>query len=170
MGRLPSTFAGKPIKGRLPFEMPGDMAINFSVSGQVFQDVLFTNVSAYPFEIHRMIPRVAGLDDNALVVSPQPDQDELQALVRLDLLDFRTDLKMTKAATFIRDLIKGSSERTWEWAEPYTLPNSGGFQVSATTLAAPAAYAGLAVPITQLRVEVVFEGFFLIQTAPSDAP
>lgn len=164
MGRMPDTFADKKIKARFPYCMPGEMTLAFSTSGQLFPDVTFTNTTVYPFEIHRLIPRVYGLDANGLLVSTQPDFSTLAALVRLDILDFRMDLKMTKAPTLIDALVKGSSERTWEWAEPYTLPNSGGFQVGATSLAAPAGFTP-----TQLRVAITFEGFQLQLAAPSDS-
>lgn len=164
MGRMPDMFAGQKIKARFPYEMPGEMTIAFSTSGQLFQDVLFTNTTVYPFEIHRMIPRVYGLDVNGLLTSTQPDFSLLAALAKIDILDFRMDLKMTKASTAIDALVKGTSERTWEWAEPYTLPNSGGFQVGITTRAAPAGFTP-----TQLLIAITFEGFQLQLAAPSDS-
>ena len=36
------------------------------------------------------------------------------------------------------------------------------------TQAAPAAYAGLTVPITQLRIEVNFQGFLVVIAPPSE--
>ena len=167
MGRLPDKFAGKVIRARFPYEWPGEMTIGFQVSGQVFQDVLFTNQAVYPFEIHRIIPRVYGLDDTGLLFSPQPPESTAMALVRLDILDLHLDMKLTKAATLIDTMVKGTSERTWEFAEPYTMPNSAGFQVSATTLASPTA-----APfddIVSLRLCVTFQGFQLQIVAPSDS-
>lgn len=164
MGRLPDTFANQKIKARFPYNMPGELIIAFSQSGVLFPDVIFTNQVDKPFEIHRLIPRIAGLDNNQVVVEIQPDQDTMQAVARLDILDFRTDMKLTKSPTLIRDLVKGTSERTWEWAEPYTLPNSGGFQVGVTTLASPG-FEG----VTQLRIEVNFQGFLIQIAPPSDS-
>lgn len=167
MGRLPDMFAGQKIRARFPYTMPGELVLAFSASGVQFADVIYTNTTVYPFEIHRMIPRVYALDNTGLLLGTQPDFSLLAALVKLDLLDFRLDMKMTKAATAIDALVKGSSERTWEWAEPYTLPNSGGFTVSNTTRAAPATFAGLG--ITQLLLALTFEGFQLQIKAPSDS-
>ena len=167
MGRMPDMFAGQKIKARFPYLMNAELTVAFSTSGVVFQDVLFTNQADKPFEIHRLIPRVVGLDNTGLVNSPQADQDLMNALVRLDILDFRTNQKFTKAPCLILDMVKGSAERTWEFAEPYTLPNSGGFQVAVSTLASPTV--APFVLITQLSVQVCFEGFLLQVAAPSDS-
>lgn len=164
MGRLPDTFANQKIKARFPYSMPGELIVAFSQSGVFFPDVTFTNQVDKPFEIHRLIPRIAALDEDQLLMATQPEQFTLGALARLDLVDFRTDMKFTKAPTLIRDLVKGTSELTWEWAEPYTLPNSGGFQVSVTTLAGPAA-----TEIEFLRIELVFQGFLIQIAPPSDS-
>lgn len=164
MGRLPDTFAGQKITARFPYNMPAELVIGFSQNGVTFPDVVFTNQVDKPFEIHRLLPRVAALNADQLLITPQPDQDLLAALVRLDVLDFRTDQKFTKAPTLIRDLTKGSSERTWELAEPYTLPNSGGFQVAVTTLASPPAFG-----VTSLKVELNWQGFLIQIAAPSDS-
>lgn len=165
MGRLPDSFAGDRIRARFPYIMAGELTVAFSTNALLFQDVLFTNTVDKPFEVHRLIPRVATLDNSGNVIDPQPDQDELQALVRLDITGVGSNEKFTKAPTLMRDMVKGSSERTWEWAEPYTLPNSRGFSIAVTTLAAPAGFGGSA---ANLRVEVSFEGFLLQLRAPSD--
>jgi hypothetical protein len=143
------------------------MSINFSISGQVFQDTLFTNQAVYPFEIHRLIPRVYAMDNASLLLGTQPDFSLLAALIRLDITDLHMDMKLTKAPTLIDAMVKGTTERTWEWAEPYTMPNSAGFQIAATSLAAPATFAGSG--ITQLRLVVTFQGFQLQLAAPSDS-
>jgi hypothetical protein len=166
MGRLPDTFAGQKITARFPYNMPAELVIGFSQNGVTFPDVVFTNQVDKPFEIHRLLPRVAALDNNQLLLGTQPDQDTLQALVRLDILDFRTDQKFTKAPTLIRDMVKGTSERTWELAEPYTLPNSGGFQIAVTTLAEPAS---LVATVTSLKIELNWQGFLIQIAAPSDS-
>lgn len=165
MGRLPDTFAGQRITARFPYTMPGELQIGFAQSGVIFPDVTFTNTTDKPFEIHRLIPWVAALDANRVLLNPQPDQlDILEALVRLDIVDFRTDMKLTKSPTLIRDLVKGFSEKTWEWAEPYPMPNSGGFQIAVTTLANP-----IESSITSLRVELTFQGFLIQIAPPSDS-
>jgi hypothetical protein len=171
MGRLPSTWANREITMRIPYEMPGEIIMQGSQSGTQFPDAVFTNNIDMPFECHRMIPRITALDDANGVLPNQPSQDMLAELVRLRINDFGKNVIMTKNPTLINLLTKGSSERTWEWAEPYYLIRSEGFQVVVDTLALPTwdgAQIPTAVPVdplVSLRIEVGFQGF-LLQVAP----
>ncbi len=171
MGRLPSQWGGRDITMRIPYSMPGELILTGNQSGVQFPDVTFTNNIDMPFEGHRMIPRVVALDDANNALSNQPSQELLQNLVRARINDFGKNVIMVKNPAFFDALVKGSSERTWEWADPYYLIRSEGFQVicDTTTLIV---WDGNQipqdppdVPLVSLRIEVTFQGF-LLQVAP----
>lgn len=159
MGRLPATYADRPIGDRIPYTFSGELVLGASATLQ-FPEGTFSNSTDKPFEIHRVIPRVAALDENEILLNPQPDWELLANLVRLSFeSSSRTD-RLSKQATLIANLVKGSSERSWEFADPYTLPKSDSITVVAQTLAFPAndPIANLDV----LRVQVTFQGFQVV--------
>lgn len=174
MGRLPAQFAQRDITLRVPYAMEGELVIAGNQSGVQFPDATFTNNVDMPFEAHRMIPRVTALDGTGNVLATQPAEDTLMELVRLRMQDFGKSIVMLKNPALISTLVKGSSERTWEWADPYYLIRSQGFQVSCDSLALfpwdgnqiPASPAGT--PFASLRVEITFQGFLLQVAAPSN--
>ncbi len=168
MGRLPSHFAGRVITERNPYNIPGELIVAFSANGVAFPANTFDHNVDKPFEQHRMIPRVTGLSASGVVVSPQPDQDELQSLVRLRIENTGRNELLQKASMLMKLYTKGTSERSWEWADPYYMIRGEGLIVNVDTVAAPAAYAGLAVPITQLRIEINFQGFLDVIAPPSE--
>ena len=173
MGRLPSTWGDRLITMRVPYTMEGELIMANNVSSQ-FIDALFTNNVDMPFECHRMIPRVTALDDANVALANQPSQDLLQSLARLRLVDFGKNVNMTKSPTLLNTLTKGSSERTWEWAEPYYLIRSEGFQATIDTLAFPIWDGGQiptappTVPLVSLRIEIAFQGFLCVVAPPSN--
>jgi len=174
MGRLPAQWGNREITMRVPYTMAGELVLAGSKSGQQFVDALFTNNVDMPFECHRMIPRVTGLDDANNVLANQPSQEMLQSLARLRINDFGKNVIMLKSPTLINNLTKGSSERTWEWAEPYYLVRSEGFQVVVDTLALPT-WDGAqipaeepATPLVSLRIEIAFQGFLCVVAPPSN--
>jgi len=175
MGRLPSQWAGRDITMRIPYEMAGELILSASNSGVQYPDAVFTNNVDMPFEAHRVIPRVTALNATSIVVPNQPSQDLLQSLIRCRINDFGKNVIMTKNPTIMNLLTKGSSERTWEFAEPYYLVRSEGFQVVLDTLAFPAIWDGAQIvtspatnPITNLRVEFGFQGFLCVVAPPSN--
>lgn len=177
MGRLPASWANREITMRVPYTMAGELILTGSKSGQQFVDALFTNNVDMPFECHRMIPRVTGLDDSNNALPNQPSQELLQSLVRLRINDFGKNVITTKSPVLMNDLVKGSSERTWEWAEPYYLVRSEGFQVVADTLTLPAwdgaqipatPPAAARTPLVSIRVEIAFQGFLCVVAPPSN--
>jgi hypothetical protein len=111
-----------------------------------------------------MIPRIYGLDTNALIVSPQPDQELLMGLVLISMNLQGYNQLVNKSPTRLGTLVKGSAERTWEYAEPFFLPNGRGVQVFVSTASFPAA-APFDDEVTQLLIAVTFEGF-LLQLSP----
>ena len=164
MGRLPATFAGRQITARAPWVMPGELIITSAAQGQQYPEGTYLNNTDRPFEIHRMIPFVTALDVDGVALTTVPDQDLLSALVRVQILDLGKQNPLTKAATLLRLLVKGSSERTWEFADPYYLAKSEQFQVTLNALTFPA-IASLA----SLSVDISFEGFFVSIGPPSES-
>lgn len=161
MGRLASRYADMDIQARFPYTMDSEKALAASASGTPFNSEDFLNTVDKVFEVHRMIPRIYARDANGLLISQQPDQDLLAGLVSIDMVLQGFNQQVTKSPTRIGALTKGSSERTWEYAEPFYLPNGRGVQIAASTSAFPAAGTGFPDTITQLLIVIVLEGFQL---------
>lgn len=163
MGRLPSEFAGRKITFRVPYHIAGELTVAASAVGIQFPEATFLHNTDKPFEIHRVIPRLTALDVNGVVLVAQPADMMLERLTRLRLFDFSKNEGLTKTTSLVHSLVKGTSERTWEWAEPFYLVRSEGFQVTVDNLAAPAFVAGY----VSTRVEVSFQGFEVVVAPPS---
>jgi hypothetical protein len=163
MGRLPSTFGGLPIQQRIPWAITGELALTASQPAQQYPDATFANAGNKTFEIHRMIPRVYGQIADVLY-APQPEMSLLLAMVRVQITDLALDQKITKAPTLLDSLVKGSSELSWEFAEPHNLPNNGQLQITLDTLAFPAQ--APFTTITKLKTVLTFEGFLIVTSGP----
>lgn len=166
MGRLPDYFAGRRITYREPFVMEGIKNMTSAQSGIQFPAGTFTHASDKPFEIHRMIPRIFGLDENDVIVdcADQCTLDFYLAMVRMRIYDLGKTMEMQQSSTYLASMVKGSSENTWEFAEPAYLAKGELLQITLDTDTFPASFA--TATITQLRVHITFEGFQLI-TAPA---
>lgn len=164
MGRLPTHFAGLEIKQRIPYHMYGETSLIASQTGFEMDSTPFTNTVAKPFEVHRFIPRVVAIGDASLPVDPQSDQSLLQSLVRANIQNVGLNEQITKVSTPLDSLVKGSTERTWEWADPSTLPTSYSFRVTLDTLAFPAA-----ADYDTLKIGISFQGYLLVTAPPSEA-
>ena len=162
MGRLPARFAGRDITFRVPFSMPGELIVTAGQVGVQFPEATFLQNSDKPFEIHRLIPRLTGLDSNQDIITPLVDPDLLARTVRLRVFDFSKNENLTKNAQLVDSLTKGTSEQTWEWAEPYVLSRSEGFQITVDNLA-PSTIADFT------RVELCFQGFLIVVSPPSES-
>lgn len=164
MGRLSSTFGGLPVQQRIPYTLTGELTLAASQTAQQYPDATFQNNVNKTFEIHRMIPRVyAQIAD--VLYEPQPEMDLLLGMVRVQLTDLGLDQKITKSPTLLDTLVKGSSERTWEFAEPHYIPNNAQLQVVLDTLAFPA-QAPFAATVTRLKIAITFQGFLLVVGPP----
>lgn len=141
--------------------MPGELVLDAGQVGVQFPEATFLHNSDKPFEIHRLIPRVSGIDDQDALIDPQPT-DLLERSVRIRIFDFSKNENLTKNAQLLDSLTKGTSERTWEWAEPYVLSRSEGFQVTVDNNATVAI-------ANQTRVELTFQGFLIVVAAPSES-
>jgi hypothetical protein len=166
MGRLPATFAQREIRYRQPWEFYGEISVVSAQQNKQFPDATYMNNTDKPFEIHRVIPRVLALDTNGVAVSVQPDQELLMALVRVMINDLGKSTPLMKSPTPLDSLVKGTSERTWEWAEPYYLVKGEQFQITtnADTFPTAAPFAS----VVSLQVRLTFEGFFLVVAPPSE--
>lgn len=162
MGRLSAEWAGRKITQRIPYTMSGELIRLGNLSGQVFPDATFNWSIDMPFEIHRLKPQITGLTDASVVVAIQPAQETLLALVRAKIDRIGGTVTLTKTPTLLRQLIKGTSEMTWEFAEPDTLVRQEGYTITLDLLAIPV----FADPVTRLRVEMAFQGF-LLQLGPA---
>ncbi|UCC72087.1 MAG: hypothetical protein JSV86_17215 [Gemmatimonadota bacterium] len=171
MGRLPAEFAGKTITFRIPYSMPGELIVASNTQGTQFPDATFLHNVDKPFEIHRVLVRLTGLDDNDAVIPAQPAN--LGKLVRLRLQDTSKNEALTKAAHLVDTLLSANTE-TWDWEDPYTLVRSEGFQVQADTqvlgnVCSPDANCDLvSTAVASVRVEIAFQGYLIVIAPPSE--
>lgn len=162
MGRLPNEFAGKLITFRLPYSMPGEIQLSADSQGVQFPEATFLHNVEKPFEIHRMIVRLTGLDDSVPPVVQPVQPTILEKLVRLRITDTSKNEVLTKNAQLVETLVK-LNEQTWEWDEPYTLVRSEGFQVAVDT------DAGYPADTELIRAEVTFQGYLIVIAKPSES-
>jgi hypothetical protein len=172
MGRLPLMFEGRQITFRIPYAMPGEMAVPPSQNGLVFAAATFLHNLDKPFEIHRVIPRLTGLDTNGAVTEPQPDT--LEKRIRLNITDEGKNERITKAPALVENLIT-ANRRSWEFEDPYTIVRGEGFQVGVDSLSYPPVCVLGAncdsftlTTIVNVRVSVVFEGYLVVVAPPSE--
>lgn len=164
MGRLAQTFAGLSILDMFPYNTPSEVTVAESTSGTAFPNADLLNTVDKPFAVHRLIPRIIGLDSAGKVVSPQPDLESREAIVRIrfELQGFNQNT--TKAAVRIGNLLGGTtSERYWRFEEPFVLPNSYGVLAFVDVDAFPDGDDWA--DVTSLRVQLNLQGF-LLQVAP----
>lgn len=165
MGRIANTWAGQLITDRFPYNMSAELVLTTGQAATQFPDSAFLHSLDKPFEVHRMIPRVVANDGSSVPLITQPDQELLAALVRIFITNLGITQTMMKAATRLNALVKGSSERTWEWAEPQTIQRGQEFQVTAQALTFPVF---APTPASSLSVIIDFQGFLLQVAPPSD--
>lgn len=164
MGRLPDMWAQRRITMRIPYEMDGELTLTSGQAGVQFPEATFMNNVDKPFEIHRVIPRVTAVDTNGVPLPTQPSQELLSELVRVLMTDIGKNSPMTKSPTLIALLTKGSSERTWEWADPYYLIRSESIQIVCDALTFPTID-----NLAALRVEFAFQGYLVVVAPPSES-
>lgn len=162
MGRLPAQWAGKTITARWPYEITGELSLTSGQPARQYPDATFQNGVDKPFEIHRMIPRVYALDDAGVLLPTQPDQELLLGLVRANIVDLGREQLITKTPTLLGAIVKGSAERTWEFAEPMYLVRSEQLQVTVSALVFPAV-----ANLNSLVVAMCFEGFLCVVAPPT---
>ncbi len=162
MGRLPNTYADRPIMDRDPYAMYGELALTSGATPHEFPAATFQCGTDKPLEFHRLIPRLYALDENGVLLPTQPDQELLAGLIKISIKITAREQAMTRVPTRIGTLTKGSAERTWEWADPEYLERSTGFSVTIEASTFPA-IAGL----DSILVCLTFEGFMIVIAPPT---
>lgn len=172
MGRLPLMFAGRQITFRIPYSMHGELVIDPNQNGVVFPQGTFLHNVDKPFEIHRMIPRLTGLDGDGLILDTQPET--LAKAIRLNIEDTSKNERLTKVPSLVETLTT-ANRQTWEWEDPYTLIRSEGFQVAVDSLGfGSVCSVGETcdilekIAVAQARVEVEFQGYLVVVAPPSE--
>ncbi len=163
MGRLPSTWADRVITDRVPYSISGELLLTAGSSGVQFPDNTFSNNTDKPFEIHRLIPRVYAVDSDGTLLAAQPDQDLLAGLIRTNINDLGLNQILTKNPTLVGLLTKGSSERTWEFADPHYLTRGNQIQITNDLLVLPTI-----TNLNKLKLAINLQGFFLVVAPPSE--
>lgn len=156
--KLPTHYAGKRIKFRVPYTMPGELIVANAGQGIEFPEATFLHSIELPFEVWDMIPHASQIDvnDNPLA-APAPGIDKFW---RIRVQDVSKNQLMTKNAQLVDTLIDRNS-LIWFWRCPYTIVRAEGFQVSVDNLL-PAA------PGNRLRAEVTFRGFLIVLDPASE--
>ncbi len=165
MGRLPATFGAppQPIMFRVPYTMDASLILTTGQVAIPYPDAAFQHSVDKPFEIHRMIARVTALTDANIQTTPQPTMFELLSLFQLRLYDTGKNQDLQRNPAFLVDLVKGTSEMTWEWAEPYYLTKQEGFQATLTAQTFPT----FSPAAPNLRVQLCFQGFLTVIAPPT---
>lgn len=162
MGRLPETFAGQRIHYRVPFSMPGTFNIASNTPNEQFPTSTFMQTEDKPFEIHRVIPRVIAVDASNNPTTGVPT-DLMMRLVSMQLQDLGKDQFLTKQAITLYNLVKGTTEKTWEFADPYYLRKGENIIVNITSAVYPTVLNS-----QKIQVQLSFEGFLVVIAPPSD--
>ena len=166
MGRLPSTYAGMQIMFRVPFAMQTTLDLPQNTASQ-FPEFPVTHSIDKPFEIHRMIPRITAIAGNKVIQAAQPSDDLMEALISISIRDFGKNNSLTKAVTPLGNLVRGSAERTWEFAAPYYLKQGDGFEINAVSGSYPVD--GQGTPIANvLRAQISFIGCLIVVAPPTE--
>ena len=167
MGKLPDTFAGESgapqkITFRTPYTMSAQVTLEPSTPSIEFAPDVFTHSTDRPFEIHRVIPRVYSVDGTGINIDlVQLPAEKLMGYVNVRILDFGKAQELSKNITTLIGMVKGPSELTWEWAQPYVLTRDEGLIVSLNSFPYPGS-------ITKLRVVLAFQGNLLTLAPASD--
>jgi hypothetical protein len=163
MGRLPTTYAGKPIYNRDPYVLYGELAVTSAQISTEYPQATFSCQTTKPLEMHRLKPWLVALDAEDVPLATQPDQDLLASLIRISVKKFDQEQSMTRVPVRISALVKGTAERTWEWADPSYLECSTGFTVSITPVTFPVIQ-----DLASILVCVSIQGYMIQLKAPDN--
>lgn len=164
MGRLPEFWAGRKITARVPYAMAGELNVTSAQTGASFPNAVFYYNVDKPFEIHRLKPYVSPLDSQGNVMDDAWDQDTLLSLLKAKIHDSGVNQDVTKGPTPLPLLVKGSSERTWEWAEPRTIVRAQGYDITIDAYD----FTNFTDLVT-LRLGWTFQGFQLVVAPASES-
>ncbi len=154
---LPTHYAGKRIKFRVPYTMPGELILANAAQGVEFPEASFLHSTELPFEIWGMKLAASQLNDGTTdpIAEPAPGIDKFW---RVRINDLTKNQLITKNAQLVATLIDDNTGN-WFWRVPYTIDRAEGFTVSVDNLL-PAA------PGNRLRAEISYRGY-LIQLDPA---
>jgi hypothetical protein len=155
---IPTHFAGKRIKFRVPYTMPGELVVPNGTTGLDFPEATFLHTVELDFEIWSAKFAASQLDGNGVpIAEPAPG---INKFWRVRIQDVSKNQLVTKNAQLVATLIDTNSGE-WFWRVPYSIVRAEGFQVTIDNLL-PAA------PGNDLRAEVTFRGFLLVLEPPSE--
>lgn len=160
-GFIPTHWAGKRIKFRIPYTLPGEQQVSSGESGITFPDGTFTHAVDKPFEIWGARIRLTELDNIGNPLNPQVGDPDRVIRLQFDALSFNQ--RMNKTASLVdllRDSVAGS-KGDWEWYVPFTIERAEGFLIEIDALP----FTNLA-GVDTIRVEVAFWGY-LLQLEPA---
>ncbi|KKL21528.1 hypothetical protein LCGC14_2444570 [marine sediment metagenome] len=151
-------FAGKRIKFRVPYTMPGELIVPSPGVNIPFPDATFLQNVELPFEIHSVMltasQSVLGGANFIPIAEPAPGIDEFW---RVRISDTSKNQDITKNAQLAATL-KNTNRNVWDWKIPFTIIREEGFQVAIDNLLAA----------NFLRAEISFIGYHLVLTPPSE--
>lgn len=182
MGRLPASYDGKDIVGRIPYTMSGVIFVANNTPGVQFPESTFQHNVDKPFEIHRAIPDLTAASTVQGLITLIPPalnfgiEPFLRKYVRMQIIDLARNELMVKTPTMVEQLIEKDT-LAWNWEDPYILrPNSNIIctidNLAPATFATgnygPSTGAGGAAPVVPsvavdtIKIELVFQGFLLV--------
>lgn len=174
-GLIPTDWADQIIKFRIPYSMPGELVVAPDATAEQFNEATFLHTIDKPFEIHRMHVALTALnivENDTIILDPQPTT--LNRRIRLRLEDTAKNQVLFKSPHLVSTLQK-LNEETWEWEVPYTVGKQEGFTVSVDSdlflsicqidTADPTCQTSELVAVTNVRVEVAFQGFLIVLRA-----
>jgi len=151
-----SVFAGRRIKRRYPWFMPGELVIDPATSDLVFPSNTFVSALEYPMEITGFIPFLTTLDSAG---DPQDDPGigSLRNIYRYVLIQLKMiggpPVYLTQAKQRLSSLVALGGDVPFD--APIYLENGQGFWVAADNQLSSAAAAG------GVRLEMSFQGSYL---------
>ena len=166
MGRLSTMYAQQPITYRVPHTMTGFIDFPEVSAGVPFREqkmneqALLHSVDK-PFEVHRLVPVATSF--NAGTWHTDSASQELLLAQIAATLKIRSRNQAIAASTNLTpviNLIKGSAERTWEFADPMVLVRGEGILASGVLKQI--------IPGTITRLYLPLQGYLLIMPPASD--
>jgi hypothetical protein len=159
----PTHWANKRIKFRVPYTMPGELAVTANQNGIFFPEGTFLHGVELPFEIWRMYVRLVGIDDGGEILDGP--FFTLGERIRLSVEDTSKNQRMTKAPSLVDILVNSLAGSTgaWEWHVPYTLVRSEGFAIQVDSLS----FVNLAA-VTSIRVAISYQGYLIVTEPASE--
>lgn len=174
MEYLPTHYAGKFIKDRLPHAYFGELDVENAEHGIPFPASVFGEQASLPMEIHRMKTKIIPLAGDPLApVNPlllAPVRESLLDYIKLMVKDADIDYQCLKVET-PPSMLQNDNTGFWEWCYPHSLTRTSGMEVDVDNDLADFIIGvdalDVNIVVTDLRVRVTFEGYKLVLGPPS---